>query len=350
VRQVRGSYANVIGFGFLIARKTSRAHPCTPCIRRGDQNKCQWHVIEPVYVWPVSLSPFPQSSVYVPIYSDKYVSRAEYDELKARVDRLETLLHSRAQFPPSFAPQPGPEPSPSQAQQQQASSTRLPLAAVAPGQQGNAAPAPMLPYNPISPQGPYQTQGAGFPASLAGSSRPAAAGPKDYSALALRPPNSPTGRMSLPPLASLANGPAPFDGPQPPSRLPREHREHRELHHQPYAPLLPQPPLQQPLQQLHQQTKNYHAQTLTPLGERLRLATFLQGPAAVSRLHRHRSSSNCIRRLRLLRCGARCHRCHTPSAYHSHPLSFLGRQRSVVPSVRSENGSSPKLPVTLDGV
>ncbi len=28
-----------------------RAHPCTPCIRRGDQNKCQWHVIEPVYVW-----------------------------------------------------------------------------------------------------------------------------------------------------------------------------------------------------------------------------------------------------------------------------------------------------------
>ncbi len=224
------------------------------------------------------------------------------------------------------------------------------MAAVAPGQQGNTAPAPMLPYNPISPQGPCQTQGAGFPASLAGSSRPAAAGPKDYSAMALRPPNSPTGRMSLPPLASLANGPAPFDGPQPPSRLPREHREHRELHHQPYAPLPPQPPLQQPLQQLHQQTKNYHAQTLTPLGERLRLATLLQGPAAVSRLHRHRSSSNCIRRLRLLRCGARCHRCHTPSAYHDLPLSFLGRQRSVVPSVRSENGSSPKLPVAVDGV
>lgn len=280
------------------------------------------------------------------------MSRAEYDELKARVDRLETLLHSRVQFPSSFAPQPGPE-STSQAQQQPGS-TRLPVAAVAPGQQGTTGAAPMLPYNPISPQGPCQTQGAGFPASLAGSSRLAAAGPKDYSAMALRPPapNSPTGRMSLPPLASLANGPAPFDGPQPPSRLPREHREHRELHHQPYAPLPPQPPLQQPLQQLHQQTKNYRAQTFTPLGERLRLANLLQGPAAASRLYRHRSS-NCIRRLRLLRCGARCYRCHTPSAYHDLPLNFLGRQRSVVPSVRcvrSENGSSPKFPFAVDEV
>lgn len=349
MRQVRGSCADPIGFGFLIARTTSRAHPCTPCIRRGDQNKCQWHVIEPVYVWPVSLSPFPQSSVYVPIYSDKYVSRAEYDELRARVDRLETLLHSRAPFPSGFAPQPGPESSSSQAQQEQASSTRLPMAAVAPGQQGNTAPAPMLPYNPISPQGPSQTQGAGFPAGLSGSSRPAAAGPKDYGAMALRPPTSPTGRMALPPLASLANGPELFDGPQPPSRLPREHREHRELHHQPYAPFPPQPPLQQPLQQLHQQTKNYHAQTPTPLGERLRLATLLQGPAAVSRLYRHRSS-NCIRRLRLLRCGARYHRCHAPSAHSSPPLSFLGQQRNVVLSVRSENGSSTKLPAALDGV
>ena len=82
-------------------------------------------------MWPASLSPFLQSSV--PIYRDKYVSRAEYDELKARVDRLETLLHSRAQFPSSFALQPGPESSSSQARQQQASSTRLPVAAVVPG-------------------------------------------------------------------------------------------------------------------------------------------------------------------------------------------------------------------------
>jgi len=302
-----------------------------------------------VYVWPVSLPPrLSQFESVRTIPSDKYVSRAEYDELKARVDHLETLLHSRAQLPSSFAPQPGPESSSTQAQQQQANSTRLPAAG--PSQQGNTPPAPMMPYNPISPPGPSPTQGAAFAAGLAGSSRSVAAGPKDYSAIALRPPSSPAGRTALPPLASLANGPAPFVGPPPPSRLPREHREHRELLHQPYAPLPPQPPLQQPLQQLHQQTKNYRAQTLTPLGQRLRLSILPQGPAAVSRLRRHCSSS-CIRRLRLLMCGARGRPWPTPPAYHSRPLRFFGQQRSGVLSVRSENGSSQShLPIVLDGV
>jgi hypothetical protein len=298
------------------------------------------------------------------------VSRTEYDELKARVDRLETLLHSRAQLPSSLAPQPGPESSSSQAQQH-SSSTRLTATATAatvapPGQQGNTARAPMLPYNSVSPPGPNQTQGAAaaaaFPAGLAGSSRPSIApGSKDYgaSAIALRSPNSPagTGRTALPPLASLANGPRPFDGPVPPPNLsrlpPREHHQHRErefreLQHQPYAPLPPQPPPQQPLQQLHHQTKNCRAQTLTPLGERLRLSSFLQGPAAVPRLPCHRRRrSNCIRRLRLLTCGARG-RCHWPSlsACHCPLLRFLVRQRSGVPSVRSENGSrSLALPI-----
>ena len=308
--------------------------------------------------------------------SDKYVSRTEYDELKARVDRLETLLHSRAQLPSSFAPQPGPESSSSQAQQQP-SSTRLSMTAVTavaapPGRQGNTVPTPMLPYNPISPPGPSQTQGAGAGAGAAafpaGSSRPSVPlGPKDYGAspIALRSPNSPagTGRTALPPLASLANGPGPFDGPAlsnpSPSRLlpPREHhqhreREHREPQHQPYAHLPPQLPPQQVLQQLHHQTKNCRAQTLTPLGERLRLSSLLQGPAAVPRLPRHRCSSNCIRRLRLLTCGARGHRrLPTPSAFHC-PLRFLGQQRSGVLSVRSENGSSPTgvLSITLDEV
>jgi hypothetical protein len=276
------------------------------------------------------------------IYRDKYVSRAEYDELRARVDRLETLLLSRAHQPSGFATLPGPEPSSSQTQQQQQlASTRLP-AGTASGHQGPTAP---VPYNSISPSS-SSTQGAAFPAGLAGPSR-VVAGSQDYGgAMALRAPNSPaSGRTALPPLASLANGPAPFDGgPPPPSRLHREqhqHREHREREreqqHQPYAPLPPQPSLQQPLQQLHQQTKNYRAQTLIPLGERLRNCISLQGPAAVSRLHRHRSNST--RRLRLLMRGARGRRFHTAPAYRG-LLLFLGPHRSGVPSVRSENGSS----------
>lgn len=190
--------------------KCDRAHPCTPCIRRGDQNKCQWHVIEPV---------------------DKYVSRAEYDELKARVDHLETLLLSRPQLPSAFAPQSqqGPEPtssSSSQAQPKPAKPVGLPptrlLAAAAPGQQQGCgaistapAPAPM----PIMP----------------------------YSSIGLPPPNSsPVGRTSstttatmtttvttLPSIASLANGPLPY--PMGAARLHREHsdHEHREQQHQP---------------------------------------------------------------------------------------------------------------------
>ncbi|KAK7436047.1 hypothetical protein VKT23_018534 [Stygiomarasmius scandens] len=52
--------------------KCDRNQPCSPCTRRGEQAKCQWHVVESI--------------------SDKYVSRAEYDELRARVDKLEALV------------------------------------------------------------------------------------------------------------------------------------------------------------------------------------------------------------------------------------------------------------------
>ena len=278
--------------------------------------------------------------------SDKYVSRAEYEELKTRVDRLEAMV-SRAQLPSSFTPQPGPESSSPQFPQQQLTTARPPGATQS--QQGNPTQLPLLPYHPISPPGFSQTPGpaaAGFPAGLTGSSR-TIADTQDYNAMAqLRAPNSPASRTALPPLASLATGPAPYDGPPPPHRL---HREHREQQHQPYASP-PQPPLQQPLQQLHQQTKNYHAQTLTPLGQRLRLSSLPQGPAAVSRLRRH-CSSCCIRRLRLLMCGGRGRPRPTPPAYHSRLLHFFGQQRSGVLSVRCENGSSQShLPIVLDGV
>ena len=277
-------------------------------------------------------------------HSDKYVSRAEYDELKARVDHLETLLLSRPQLSSGFASQPqqGPEPASSSSQTQPKSvglsTTRLPAAA-APGQQGcgaistSPAPVPM----PIMP----------------------------YNSIALPPNSSPVGRISsttatlttLPSIASLANGPPPH--PTGAACLHREHRdhEHREQQHQPYAPLPPpQSPLQQQqpiqlqlqqlrLQRLYQsgehQTKNCHAQTFTPLGERLRChhRILLQGPAAVYRLYRlpvnNSNNSNIHRRLRLiLMCGAR--RGRRTRVLTSHPE----QQRSGVQSVRrSENGS-----------
>ena len=283
-------------------------------------------------------------------HSDKYVSRAEFDELKARVDHLETLLLSRPQLPSGFAPQPqlqqGPDPtSSSQAQSKQLGlpSTRL-QAAAAPGKQHgcggiNAAPAPAP--MPIMP----------------------------YDSIGLPPPNSSSlGRTSsttattttttLPSIASLANGPPPH--PTGAARLHREHpdHEHREQQHQPYAPFPPpQSPLQQQqslqlrLQQLRlqqlcqdkqQQTKNCHAQTFTPLGERLRCPhrIFLQGPAAVYRLyHLPNNNSNIHRRLRrILICGARRDRRTPVPTCRSHP--HPERQRSGVRSVhRSESGS-----------
>ncbi|EDR02818.1 uncharacterized protein LACBIDRAFT_308109 [Laccaria bicolor S238N-H82] len=51
--------------------KCDRTQPCAPCTRRGEQSKCQWHIVEPV---------------------EKYVTRAEYDELKGRFEQLDALV------------------------------------------------------------------------------------------------------------------------------------------------------------------------------------------------------------------------------------------------------------------
>ena len=195
--------------------------------------------------------------------SDKYVSRAEYDELKIRVDRLEAMLSCAQPQTGSTAPQ-GHESSPQQQHQQR------PLGAVS-SPMGHRAQGPgPVPYHSLSPPG-------NNPAGLAGPSRVVAPGAtaQDYgAALALRGPNSPPGRTALPPLASLANGPGPYDGPRPPSRSlhrerERDHEQQQQHRHGElvYAPPPPPPPLQQPLQPPHQQTKNSRAQTLTPLGE-----------------------------------------------------------------------------------
>ncbi|KAJ7467878.1 hypothetical protein B0H11DRAFT_1007276 [Mycena galericulata] len=57
--------------------RCDRSHPCAPCVRRGDQAKCQWHV----------------ESV-----TEKYVPLAEHHSLRARVDALETFI---AHLPPA---------------------------------------------------------------------------------------------------------------------------------------------------------------------------------------------------------------------------------------------------------
>ncbi|KAJ3737012.1 hypothetical protein DFJ43DRAFT_393364 [Lentinula guzmanii] len=66
--------------------KCDRNQPCAPCTRRGEQAKCQWHVVEHVRLMPRS-APSSSSS------SEKYVSRAEYDELKMRFEHLENTVH-----------------------------------------------------------------------------------------------------------------------------------------------------------------------------------------------------------------------------------------------------------------
>jgi hypothetical protein len=293
-------------------------------------------------------------------HSDKYVSRAEYDELKARVEHLETLLLSRPQLPSGFTPQPqqGPEPTPSS--QAQSKSVGLPstrLAAAAPGQQQGRGtistapvpvPMPIVPYNPIGLPLPPNFSPVGRTSSTATAT-------------------TTTTPTTLPSIASLANGPPIHQ--MGVARLHREHRdhEHREQQHQPYAPLPPpQSPLQHQqslqlqqlrMQRMHQdeqqQTKNCHAQTFTPLGERLRChhRIFLQGPAAVYRLHRlpnNNSNDSSIhhRHRRILMCGARRGRRTQVPTYRGHP--HPERQRSGVRCARrSEKGSSSHLSIAL---
>ena len=276
---------------------------------------------------------------------------------------------SCAQPSTCLAAPPCSESSPQQQHQQQPSTRPLGATTSAMGHRAQG-PGP-APYHPLSPP----IIPGHSPAGLAGPSR-AATTAQDYgSPLALRGPSSPPGRTALPPLASLASGPGPFDGPQAPGPMPssrslhhrerdrdrdRESREHAseqqqqhrhgELMHQPYAPP-PPPPLQQPLQQPHQQTKNSRAQTLTPLGERLRLCTTPQGPAAaVLRLRHHpnifcssrphNSSSSRRRRLLARAAQVRCTAIEIMPVFRRPHRLFLVRQRSGVQSVKSGSGSA----------
>jgi hypothetical protein len=72
--------------------KCDRAQPCGPCTRRGEQSKCQWRTLEPVDKYVLRAE-----------YDElKNRSRAEYDELKARLEQLENMV-ARI-FPPPGGP------------------------------------------------------------------------------------------------------------------------------------------------------------------------------------------------------------------------------------------------------
>ncbi|KAG6374615.1 hypothetical protein JVT61DRAFT_3976 [Boletus reticuloceps] len=70
--------------------KCDRAQPCGPCTRRGEQSKCQWRTLEPVDKW-ITRTEYDEL---------KSRSKAEYDELKARLDHLETMVSRIFSAPP----------------------------------------------------------------------------------------------------------------------------------------------------------------------------------------------------------------------------------------------------------
>ncbi|KAH9479948.1 hypothetical protein JR316_0008545 [Psilocybe cubensis] len=62
--------------------KCDRTQPCAPCTRRGEEAGCQWHIVEPV---------------------EKYATKAEFDELKARFEQLAAFVQ-RLMPPPGGQP------------------------------------------------------------------------------------------------------------------------------------------------------------------------------------------------------------------------------------------------------
>ncbi|KAJ7113270.1 hypothetical protein C8R43DRAFT_1113312 [Mycena crocata] len=59
--------------------RCDRTQPCSPCVRRGDQAKCQWHAVEPA------------AEKYVP-RSEHDALRADHEALGARMEALERLV------------------------------------------------------------------------------------------------------------------------------------------------------------------------------------------------------------------------------------------------------------------
>ncbi|KAJ7619971.1 hypothetical protein DFH06DRAFT_69914 [Mycena polygramma] len=62
--------------------RCDRTQPCAPCVKRGDQLKCQWHVLEPAILTSSSFSS----------RTEKHLPCGEYDALRARIEALEIWI------------------------------------------------------------------------------------------------------------------------------------------------------------------------------------------------------------------------------------------------------------------
>ncbi|KAA1475577.1 hypothetical protein DENSPDRAFT_431224 [Dentipellis sp. KUC8613] len=270
--------------------KCDRAHPCGPCSRRGDQSKCQWHVIEPV---------------------DKYVSRAEFDELKARCDRLEAIvgrMQSPFQAGPSRAPDvhaaavssgmpaapgsaPHPPPPPFRQPTSRQGARRDSFVSMHPGPE---QPRPALP----SMQAPSHPQPAGHPAE---------------------PYQPPPGMTARPSSSSRASG-MPRSPPPPGGAKPSP---------------LSLSAITTPYN-VTPQSKNSGAQTFTPLGERLRPRVSPEGPAATSPRHRTRTT--------LRRAGARPSRLQRAKA----TLPWIARRLGIAVRLHNPRDAMALVPFPHD--
>ncbi|KAI0693337.1 hypothetical protein BC835DRAFT_1083227 [Cytidiella melzeri] len=246
--------------------KCDRAQPCGPCSRRGEQNKCQWHIIEPM---------------------EKYVARTEYDEMRNRVDELRNRVdyleevltrmpgsyfdprnppspalsaHTYRSQPTARAPYPV-HPSPAHAGYRDMPSPYSPLRGEPPPLSTPAlhsAPPQSPPYPPSTaytePTGRSTTS---IPSSHGQSTRSLSTSPILTSSSRLRETDRPPGsrRASL----SLAAITTPYT----PDGAPHTH-----------------------------QSKNRQAQMPLPLGQRLRQTSVHTGPAAETPRRRARSGNH----------------------------------------------------------
>ncbi|KAG1752287.1 uncharacterized protein EDB91DRAFT_1044542 [Suillus paluster] len=259
--------------------KCDRAQPCGPCTRRGEQSKCQWRTLEPV---------------------DKYVSRAEYDdlkarskaeydELKARLDHLESVV-SRI-FPLAGGP------------------ANVPMYSVAPDISGASSSENVTSYHSghssagqvlypgnVPPSSSF-TQDPAKSQSYAGSSSPHIAGMSHGPSI-----SSSSNIQSVPQSAGPSHLRHPSDAKSP--TIVRQSPLSLASITSPYN--------------ADPQSKNFHAQTLRILGERLRPAPkSWKGP--VELLCDILKQWNMLRRPARPTSQWKAHQCHQDTTYHHHP-------------------------------
>ncbi|KAH8106939.1 hypothetical protein BXZ70DRAFT_262413 [Cristinia sonorae] len=239
--------------------KCDRAQPCGPCSRRGEQHRCQWHIIEPM---------------------EKYVTRGEYDELKSRFEELEALVYRalpglHASIPPIQG------------------GTSVPMTAVPVSEQAQGAA--ITPYHPLSNvpvyhhmmssprspgrgEPPQASRASATPRSPVSQYRPSAthSTSSGRSFLPPHPAHPPSPRQ--PPPSPTAVAPASrLPPPQPPPQKPTSRRSSLSL----AAITTPYTPDTMP----RNQPKNPEAQTLPWPGQRLRSAPTPTGPAPEHNFH-----------------------------------------------------------------